>query len=168
MSEQGLFFVRPGQTIDWQPPRYKELDADGGPVFTIKIMTEGQRRELQEKIQAATQADMEARRDGKSSNRVEALHEEIMITYVQRITGVPGAAIGVEGADGDKTFTVGDPDKLLKAIYALPSNDGKALDNAIWNIQALTAGAVKNSACSHGSPATTPGGPTTTAKPAKD
>jgi hypothetical protein len=168
VSSQELFFVRPGQTIDWQPPRYKEMNLSNGPVFSIKIMTEGQRRELQEKIQQATMADAEAWREGKKSHRVDMLHEEIMTEYVTRITNVPGAAFGLDGEDANKIFTVGDPDKLLKTIYAMPSNDGKALDNAIWNIQSLLSGqTIKNSGCSHGSPATTPGGPTTPAKAVK-
>jgi hypothetical protein len=75
----------------------------------------------------------------------------------------------MQGEDGNKTFTVSQPDKLLKAIYALPSNDGKALDNAIWNVQALIAGtAEKNSNSSPELPVTNPGGETTDAKIAKD
>lgn len=169
MSTDSMFFVRPGQTVDWQPPRYKEMKLSGGPVFTIKIMTEGQRRELQEKISNAAMEDAQATRDGRESSRVDGLHQEVMVTYVTRISDVPGSALGMQGEDGDKTFTVSSPDKLLKAIYALPSNDGKALDNAIWNVQALIAGkAEKNSNSSPELPVTNPGGETTDAKIAKD
>jgi hypothetical protein len=58
------------------------MKLSGGPVFTIKIMTEGQRRELQEKISNAAMEDAQATRDGRESSRVDGLHQEVMVTYV--------------------------------------------------------------------------------------
>jgi hypothetical protein len=159
-----ITLIRPGFTVRWQPPRY--CGDETQLIFHIKVMSDEDRRRWQHRLsEAQVRAGRESDPDLSEKISLDAM-AVYRVAFVGPIENVPGWIVGHEGVE--ETFTVGDPDKVLKVINSIPGNDGKALESAISNINTLEAGMLKNSNCSSASPSTRKDEPASSAETASD
>ncbi|KPJ64721.1 hypothetical protein AMJ44_12250 [candidate division WOR-1 bacterium DG_54_3] len=156
--------IRKGETRRWQPPSYKYYDMQGKELtFTIRLMRDEERRYWSGTVVVLlSEARDKDTPDRRKREIFQQMSDELYANFVEKIENVPGWVVD---KGEEERLTITEPIEILEVIKCLPGKDGEALDNAIWDINTLKEGEVKNSKRSPNSAA---GEPNTNATPVVD